>query len=354
MPSRDEASSVDTPSWAPSGNGVGGVFERGVTTDVRRVARGTVANGGYWRRGAPGGDDRAAGLPAAEELAGWSDGHRTPEPVDAVGESGHSLAKAPYRIVRSGRPSASSSSSLAYDGDPGTTWSMVDAAIPAYAWFDLGSERLVTAVRWLSETEGGQVKVQVSSDRSRWQTVGEGSGAGRSWQSISVTRTVRYVRFVFAGTDDAETGARLAEVEIYGPPDADVRESAGRDLRVSRDRGGASGTDDERASAGDGEVVDAEPDRTRSVERSPSSDEAGRRAGQDQAADDGDNVRIVEPDVVEEREIEVSVEAGTAVCDESGGDRNEAGRGKGASAGNGGTCRKDASGGAVEMGDVTP
>jgi hypothetical protein len=69
-----------------------------------------------------------------------------------------------------------------------------------------------------------------------------------------------------------------------------------------------------------------------------------------------DQARVVEGcgDGSSDCRIEIDVSAGTAVCDESGGDGNIVrGRGR-ANAGQGGSCSRDASGGTVEIGDVNP
>ena len=274
----------------------------------------------------------------------------------------------PYQIARSGRPSGSTSSAFAYDGDPRTAWATAGPAKRSYAWFDLGTARPIVAVRWLRSATGGAVDLQISNDRETWATVGRDAvDATGAWRTARVGRTARYVRLVFAGAGGVEPLGQLAEIEILGPPDAepdavaprltavrtasDGADRADRDDAANRgDRVAANGRNDPADRSRRPSTAAARPDRAapapsaaQEVPAAEQQDDRDRN-GVHVEGDCSEGVEGVECRVV----VDIHADGGTATCDESGGDGN-----RGANAGNGGTCTEDASAGTVTVGDIT-
>ena len=267
-----------------------------------------------------------------------------PERLDAP----PAAVRVPLPIERAGPRRDPSRSALAHDGDPTTGWTVGTA--PVSVWFDLGASRPLAAVRWLPVSDA-PVEVQRSRDGKRWATVGRVSDpeAG-AWHVLPVDRPARYVRFVFGDpeTGDAVAVGQLAEVEIDGQPDADDRPVT-REQRPDRERA-ADGQDGDRDRA-----RDRRPARPAAAETATDPGEADGTVTIGDRTVEGE-ARVVEEcgDGTGECRIEVDVSGGTAVCDESGGTGNVVrGRGR-ASAGDGGTCSRDASGGTVEIGDINP
>jgi hypothetical protein len=266
--------------------------------------------------------------------------------------------RGPLPIERAGRLHHQGRSALAHDGDPTTTWTVGEA--PVSARFDLGAPRRLVAVRWLPAS-GAPVEVQRSRDRERWVTVGRvGDPEAGAWQEVAVGRPARYVRFVFDDGDDAAAVGRLAEVEVHGRSGGDDR-SVPREQRIGER--GVANVDGGRAQRPERGRVAGGRDHDR--DRRPARQAAGNVAAVGREGNGAvvigdrtieDQARVVEGcgDGSSDCRIEIDVSAGTAVCDESGGDGNIVrGRGR-ANAGQGGSCSRDASGGTVEIGDVNP
>ena len=218
----------------------------------------------------------------------------------------------------------------------------------AYAWFDLGEVRPIAALRWYQRAAPGPVAVQVSNDREEWTTVAvHDRPLAGSWQQATIGEAARFVRIVISTEQGA---ADLAEVEIFGPPGSEPADTEvatapqpveNRPPQVRITGGGEQGQQAAEAAV----VVTPEPD-SEAVEISVNGD-VTRCTG-------GERCRVVSrpPDVVEDCgdgtttcTIRISVSAGVAVCDESGGNN-------GRNRGSGGRCSAEASGGTVEIGDV--
>ena len=260
------------------------------------------------------------------------------------------LATAPYVIEVSGRPRHSTDSVLAYDGDPSTSWSSGDVGPTAYAWFDLGEERPIAAVRWFQTATQGPVAVQISNDREEWTTVVlHKQPVADSWQRADIGTAARFVRIVIA----TEGGpADLAEVEIFGPLGSEPAEAevevatAPQPVENRPPRVRISGGGEQGQQAAEAVVVETPAADSEAVEISVNG-EVARCTG-------GERCRVVtrQPDIVEDCgdgtttcAIRIGVSAGLAVCNEAGGNngRNE---------GDGGRCSAEASGGTVEIGEV--
>lgn len=271
---------------------------------------------------------------------------------------GVSVAAEPYPIEWSDRSQDAAGARLAHDGDPTTVEEIAGARREVV--LDLGTVRPVAAVRWL-QRDAEPVVVQRSLLGGVWVTVERvESPDPAAWQALAVDWPARYVRLRFPTEQDA--AIRLAEVEVYGPPADDER--AERDDDRASDR---AEREDERSAERAGRQRDRDGRLRAALERRQrAADRAGRQ--------DQENVdRAPEPDggldpstegradVVTEGcgdgtgdcRIEIDVSAGTAACDESGGSGNRA-VGRNASAGEGGSCTRDASGGTVEIGDINP
>jgi len=252
---------------------------------------------------------------------------------------------------------------LAHDGEPGSAWAADGPRVTAE--FDLGEVRPIEEVRWLPAGTG-PVVIQRSLLGGVWVTVERVDAPEPGvWQTASVDWPARYLRFRFAG---GEGGDRLAEVEVVGPAGEEARrrdrDRVSAEQRVDRDRG----RDNERARERDrkrSERAAAAQERQqaaaeRTTRRGAGDEQGGNTDGSRRQGGGGDRVVDGRSSVVEdcgdgsgECRIEIDVSAGSATCDESGGSGNRA-VGRNASAGEGGTCVRDASGGSVELGDINP
>lgn len=253
---------------------------------------------------------------------------------------------------------------LAFDGDTETGWTGDEAR--ATASFDLGTVRPVETVRWLP-TGGGPIVLQRSLLGGVWVTVERIDDPEPDvWRTVPVEWPARYLRFrAVAGGNEP---AGVTEVEVYGPAGAEV---SGR----QRSRGRADAAVDrtaERERRRDDRVVAAQEEREGdAAERAGRTDRAARReaapsravepavereaagGGKDRAVDGRESVVESCGDGSGECRIEIDVSGGSATCDERGGSGNRAVGGN-ASAGEGGSCVRDASGGSIELDDINP
>ncbi len=119
-----------------------------------------------------------------------------------------------------GRSSSSTSSLLAFDGDLGTSWYTTKSTPPrtAYIYFDLGSSKNLSKISWYFSQNGSadSFKVEISSDKKSWTTLTTRTSAkAGTWQSSSVNKSARYVRFYFNNPNQDAVLGYLAEVKIY-------------------------------------------------------------------------------------------------------------------------------------------
>jgi hypothetical protein len=287
------------------------------------------------------------------------------DPLDgrpAEGDPGAPSEQAQLEIVRSARPHDEPATLAVYDDDPQTVWKPQANADETWLWLDLGLERRLREVRWLSRGTG-TVEIAVSNDRVRWQDV-DRVEVSRGWHGVKLRDDARYVRLTLLPVDDGGELPAIAEAAVYGP---DRRRSVSSEQRASDDRersrdrqsrgdkrsvseqeaegdGSADGNEGRREARSGGRVrISAEPGETRC-----SGDRERCEARQGEVS--------VEEDC--EREgtctIDVRVDGGTAVCDAAGGDETKAGDGEGRRGGRGGRCEAVANGGAVAIGDINP
>jgi uncharacterized protein YkwD len=146
-------------------------------------------------------------------------GSTVDKPYTCPGGTSSASISATYTIAGSGRTSNSNSSVAAYDNDLDTSWQSTNDSPPvAYVYFDLGSSTKISKVNWYFSRNGSadSYQIQISSDKSTWTTVAtrRSSSAG-AWQSVSIGRNARYVRFYFKNPNRDATLGYLAEVKIY-------------------------------------------------------------------------------------------------------------------------------------------
>ena len=263
-------------------------------------------------------------------------------------------------IVRSGRPNDEPATVPAYDGDPATKWIPEAGAEETWLWLDLGAERRVRDVRWLAQGSGS-VEVSLSGDRQRWRNVGR-IDVGMGWQGIDVREDARYVRLTLLPDDDGEVPA-IAEAAVYG---SDQRGSVSSEQQANtnrdrdRDRQERRNTESaaeqqvaESAPAGN---VDEEDSGPRGRVRISAEPGETRCRGNRERCEARQGAVSVEEDCEREGSctIDIRADGGTAICDASGGDREEAGDGEGKRGGRGGRCEAIANGGTVTVGDIDP
>ena len=125
-----------------------------------------------------------------------------------------------YIFTGSGRSANSTVSTLAWDNKTSTYWETTGSSIPSSAriYFDLGSKKKVSKVRWLFQKNGWAdwCTIEWSNDKITWNFAGDASNPTAGvWNERLINRTFRYVRFVFLNpNDDAKLGG-LAEVQLY-------------------------------------------------------------------------------------------------------------------------------------------
>lgn len=264
-------------------------------------------------------------------------------------------------IVRSGRSRDAPDSSVAYDGNGSTAWPAGELE-NRWIWFDLGEPVRIRLVRWLA-TGSGSVTIDVSDDRETWQEVGDSSLAN-DWVGIDLRENARYVRLTFS--DDATEDTSLVEFAAYGmSPDrgtggnqsvelAQEREQRAQDRRSQRDRGQrraqkarveATGAPENESGAdsGSGASVSTKPGKTKCKgDKAKCQAREGKTRVDEDCTSEGTCV------------IDVRADGGTAICDATGGDKNETGQGEGKQPGRGGRCEAIADGGTVTIGDINP
>jgi hypothetical protein len=126
----------------------------------------------------------------------------------------------PLRYASTGRSSNSRSAIYCTDGRQSTSWYTTTTVIPhyAYAWFDLGSVKTFSVIKWKFNRTGfaDYFEIQVSNDRQSWTTIGAGTNApSNTWQSFARKTSARYVRFLFRNPNNDPKLGFLSEVRVY-------------------------------------------------------------------------------------------------------------------------------------------
>jgi hypothetical protein len=286
------------------------------------------------------------------------------DPLDgqpADGDPGAPADETQLEIVRSARPHDEPTTLAVYDDNPLTVWEPQTNADETWLWLDLGLEKRLREVRWLSQGKG-RVEIAVSNDRERWQNV-DRVEVSRGWHGVELRDDARYVRLTLQPVDDGGELPAIAEAAVYGadrrPSDSSEQRAGdrGRD-RARQARGDTTSTSEENTEGNASSVSDEgrrEPRARGRVRISTAPGETRCRGDRDRCEARQGEVSV-EADC--EREgtcaIDVRADGGTAVCDAAGGDETKAGRGEGKRGGRAGRCEAVANGGAVAIGDVNP
>jgi hypothetical protein len=286
------------------------------------------------------------------------------DPLDgqpADGDPGAPVDQTQLEIVRSARPLDEPATLVIYDDDPRTVWEPRADADETWLWLDLGLERRLREVRWLSQGTGS-VEIAVSNDRERWQNV-DRVEVSRGWQGIELRDDARYVRLTLLPIDDGGELPAIAEAAVYG---ADRKPSVS-----SEQRAGGRGRDRARQSRGETKSAseqNAEGNASSGSEEGRNEPRSGGRVrtsaqpGETRCRGDGSRCEARQGEVSVEEDcesegtctIDVRADGGTAICDAAGGDETKAGGGEGNRGGRAGRCEAVADGGAVAIGDVNP
>jgi hypothetical protein len=261
-------------------------------------------------------------------------------------------------VTRGGRPNREPGTPPAYDQNPETVWVPKAGSDDTWLWVDLGELRRVRAVRWLAEGSGA-IKVELSDDRRRWRSVDRVDVEG-GWQGVSLRDDARYVRLALTAEEDGNLPA-IAEVAVYGPDQAgsvSAEQEAEEERPRRRDR-----ADRDEAAADEAAEEDADSDRERRRgERGSGRVNVSAERGETRCKGERGRCEAREGRVSVEEDceadgsctIDIRADGGTAICDATGGNENEAGDGEGRRVGEGGECEAVADGGAVAIGDIDP
>jgi hypothetical protein len=127
-----------------------------------------------------------------------------------------------HRLLGTGHTSNSSSAALADDASGATAWVTITSTPPdaAFMWVDLGEVRSIGTIRWLFKETGyaDLMRVQVSTDRATWTTIGRfGNAPALQWQGVAYQTQARYVRFRFSNPNRDPKLGSLAEVQVWPP-----------------------------------------------------------------------------------------------------------------------------------------
>ena len=323
------------------------------------------------------GDEPASGTPVAaaaerhdpldsnpSEAASIAGDPLDGDPLDgqpADGDPGAPVDQTQLEIVRSARPHDEPTTLAVYDDDPQTVWEPQADADETWLWLDLGLERRLREVRWLSQGTGS-VEIAVSNDRERWQNV-DRVEVSRGWQGVELRDDARYVRLTLLPIDDGGELPAIAEAAVYG---ADRKPSVSSEQRAGgrgRDRARQSRGDTKSASEQNAEGnASSGSDEGRNEPRSGGRVRTSAQPGETRCRGDVSRCEARQGEVSVEEDcesegtctIDVRADGGTAICDAAGGDETKAGGGEGKRGGTAGRCEAVADGGAVAIGDVNP
>jgi hypothetical protein len=319
-------------------------------------ASGTPVPGAAERQDPLDSDPSAAPSIAGDPLDG--------DPLDGQpsdGDSGAPVEQTQLEIMRSARPHREPTTLAVYDDDPQTVWTPQADADETWLWLDLGLERRLREVRWLSQGTG-TVEIAVSKDRERWQSV-DRVDVGRGWHGVELRDDARYVRLTLLPVDHGGELPPIAEAAVYG---ADWKPSVSLDQRAGgRERDRTRQSRGDRASAAEQKTpgnASAGRDEGRREPRSGGRVRTSTAQGESRCRGDGERCQARQGEVSVEEDceregtctIDVRADGGTAVCDAAGGDETKEGGGEGKRGGRAGRCEAVADGGAVAVGDVNP
>lgn len=142
-----------------------------------------------------------------------------PDKTPVPGTSTPTPAPKRYIFTGSGRSANSTVSTLAWDNKTSTFWETTSDTPPSSAriYFDLGSQKHVSKVRWLFQRSWADwCTIEWSNDRITWNFVGDASNpTAKVWYERLINRKIRYIRFVFLNPDKDPKLGGLAEVQLY-------------------------------------------------------------------------------------------------------------------------------------------
>ena len=144
----------------------------------------------------------------------------------AVGDTTTQTPPAPApgtRLVISGYAQSGNSNAggLAGDGEVSTAWVTGTSNPPKTAWvrFELEASASLSEIQWQFKRTGfaDRFRIQISDDGQAWRTIAtRGNAKAGIQQTLPVTESARYVRFLFSNPNDDARLGYLAEVDIYG------------------------------------------------------------------------------------------------------------------------------------------
>ncbi|MFL5759609.1 MAG: CAP domain-containing protein [Thermomicrobiales bacterium] len=152
------------------------------------------------------------------DFGGYKDG--TAQICGTSDSGGIGGSDGPLKVYRTGYTSNSRSGLYCLDGQQDTSWYTTSTDVPryAYVWFDFGSVKAFSSVKWKFNRTGyaDYFEIQVSNDRQSWTTIGHGTNvASNTWQTLTRKTSARYTRFLFRNpNNDAKLGF-LSEVRVY-------------------------------------------------------------------------------------------------------------------------------------------
>jgi uncharacterized protein YkwD len=152
------------------------------------------------------------------DFGGYVDGAAKTCPGSSDG--GITASKGALRVYNTGRTSNSRVGRYCLDGRQDTSWYTISTDVPryAYVWFDLGTVKPISTVKWKFNRTGfaDYFEIQVSNDRKSWQMIGQGTNApSNTWQTLNRKASARYVRFLFRNPNDDLRLGYLSEVRVY-------------------------------------------------------------------------------------------------------------------------------------------
>ena len=142
-----------------------------------------------------------------------------PEKTPVPGTETPTTTPKRYIFTGSGRSANSTPSTLAWDNWTSTYWETTSSSPPTSAriYFDLGSIKYVSRIRWLfMKAWADWCMIEWSNDRSNWTFLADASDPGaKVWDERIVGFKLRYVRFVFKNPNKEAKLGGLSEVQCY-------------------------------------------------------------------------------------------------------------------------------------------
>lgn len=145
-----------------------------------------------------------------------------PGDVNPQGDTNTTFKGSKLQITRSFGSSNGSGSGRVWDGNDASSWYTVTSK-PTYGYFQLYLDDVHTlsGIRWKfnGSGEADSMLIQTSTDGSTWTSVGRyGNAPANTWRGENLSRTGRYVRFIFANPNNDPRIGLVSEVEIWGDP----------------------------------------------------------------------------------------------------------------------------------------